>query len=105
MDKLSTQQIAENLRNFAEANMPTRYARPGQAGRVQRLIDDGESTVAFAVSFTVECSLTLSVTAPASVSWSGTSRSPLEALTAVALYRQVAEFAAAFELLRLELSR
>ena len=42
---------------------------------------------------------------PGEVSWPRTSRSPLEALLAAALYRQVAEFAAAFELLRLELSR
>ena len=34
-----------------------------------------------------------------------TGRSPLEALTAAALYHKVAEFAPAFELLRLELSR
>lgn len=105
MDKPSKQQIAEHLRGFAEANMPTRYVRHGQTGNVQRIIDEGEATVEFAVSFKVDCTLTLSVTTPASVSWSGTSRSPLEALTAVALYREVAEFAAAFELLRLELSR
>lgn len=105
MEKLSKQQIAEHLRGFAEANMPTKYARPGHAGNVQRLIDDGEATVEFAVSFNVGCTLTLSVAKPAGVSWPGTNRSPLEALAAAALYRQVAEFAAAFELLRLELSR
>ena len=105
MDKLSTQQIAEHLRNFAEVNMPRKYARPGQAGNVQRLIDHGEARIEFAASFKVDCTLTLSATAPAGVSWPGTTRSPLEALAAVALYREVAEFAAAFELLRLELSR
>lgn len=107
----TTQQAINRMRDYLDKNLPRQHLENNMEYTLEKFLHQGNPdslwgwfnlTVRYNVSFSVGCDIYLTFREEPEISWSSTHRSIINAAACVALYGRAVEFAAGWELVRLE---